>query len=94
MKLSTDQERETGDGGPGIGEIGGGEFEVAEVAGEHDGDEGDEVEGGVGENHGQGEDHLLLGLRNIDHLVEKPLLPRKVSSLQKRSRRCLGAGRS
>lgn len=55
-------ESNAGDGTPGITEGGPGQLEVAEMAGEHNGDKRDGVVGHVGEYHGQGEQHLLLGL--------------------------------
>lgn len=63
-------EVEAGGGGPRIGEIGCGELEVAEVAGEHDGDKRDEKVDGIGEDHREGQRYLLLGLR------EEAILPR------------------
>ena len=65
--MGYNHETESGDGSPGIAEIRGSEFEVTDVAGEHDRDKKDEVKGGVGENQGQREQHLLLGLRQINH---------------------------
>lgn len=58
-------EGEAGDGGPGVGEGGASELELAEVAGEHDGDEGDAVVGHVGEDHGHREQDLVLGLLRV-----------------------------
>lgn len=36
-EATTNHERESGDGGPGVSEVRGGELSLSEVAGEHDG---------------------------------------------------------
>jgi len=64
-------EGEAGDGGPGVGEGGAGELELAEVAGEHDRGQGDAVVGEVAQDHGHREQHLPLGFLQ----VQRPLPP-------------------
>lgn len=60
-------EGEASDGGPGVGKGGAGELELAEVAGEHDRGQGDPVVEEVGQDHGHGEQHLLLGFFHVQH---------------------------
>ncbi|GER43074.1 pyridoxal phosphate (PLP)-dependent transferasessuperfamily protein [Striga asiatica] len=70
-------EGKTRDGGPRVGEVGAGELEVSEVAGEHDRDERDEVVRNVGQYHRQREQHLPLGLLHVDGPAPPPRLGRR-----------------
>lgn len=69
MGYAAHHKSQAGDSGPGVGEGGAGELKLTEMAGEHDRHESDTVIGDIGDDHGEGEEHLVLGLLHVHHLL-------------------------